>query len=197
MIKKCDDLKMNSRENIYCHFFASPFQSIAIVWTRTSGEVKIRRIILPNGRRSASELVNQIYPSADIEKCDQIHEIADNIVRFLNGEDIHFSLNSLDWDCIKPFQKKVLLAEYDVPRGWITTYQRLAAHLDNPKAARAVGNALRNNPFPIIIPCHRAIRSDGTPGGFQGGSAMKQILLELEGIKFSSAGRILNGRYYY
>jgi methylated-DNA-[protein]-cysteine S-methyltransferase len=50
-----------------------------------------------------------------------------------------------------------------------------------------VGNALATNPFPIIIPCHRAIRSDGSLGGFQGATAMKRALLEREGIVFDAA----------
>ena len=90
-------------------------------------------------------------------------------MRVLTAEDIHFSLELLDCNLIRTFQIKVLLAEYNVPRGWITTYQRLAIHLGNPNGARAIGNALKNNPFPIIIPCHRAIQSDGKLGGFQGG----------------------------
>jgi methylated-DNA-[protein]-cysteine S-methyltransferase len=56
---------------------------------------------------------------------------------------------------------------------------------------------LARNPFPIIIPCHRAIRSDGRLGGFQGGPAMKRALLELEGVEISAAGRVLAERFYY
>lgn len=112
-------------------------------------------------------------------------------MRVLTAEDIHFSLELLDCNLIRTFQIKVLLAEYNVPRGWITTYQRLAIHLGNPNGARAIGNALKNNPFPIIIPCHRAIRSDGTLGGFQGGVMMKRALLEMQGIEFSAEGKVI------
>ncbi|MCJ7656672.1 MAG: MGMT family protein [Candidatus Atribacteria bacterium] len=53
------------------------------------------------------------------------------------------------------------------------------------------------NPFPIIIPCHRAIRSDRTLGGYQGGMEMKRALLEFEGIKISKTGKAITPRYYY
>ncbi len=63
--------------------------------------------------------------------------------------------------------------------------------------ARVVGNALARNPFPIIIPCHRAIKSNGALGGFQGGIKMKRALLELEGIEFSERGMVVTKRIYY
>jgi methylated-DNA-[protein]-cysteine S-methyltransferase len=91
----------------------------------------------------------------------------------------------------------VLLAEYEIPRSWVSTYGRIARSLGIPDGARAVGGALSRNPFPIIIPCHRAIRSNGELGGFQGGLRMKRALLELEGIGFSAEGKVLTERIYY
>jgi methylated-DNA-[protein]-cysteine S-methyltransferase len=78
----------------------------------------------------------------------------------------------------------------------MSTYQRIAGHLGNPQAARAVGTALAHNPFPIIVPCHRAIRSDGTLGGFQGGMEMKRILLEMEGVPVDGSGRVVAGQLF-
>lgn len=188
---------MNSISNTFYKFILTPFKSLVIIWTKTTDQSKIQRIFLSNETVSATELAAQIYPQAEGQPCEQIDEIADKIVRFLNGEVIRFSLDILNWNLIKPFQRKVIIAEHGVPRGWLTSYQRLAAHLSNPKAARAVGNALKNNPFPIIIPCHRAIRSNGTLGGFQGGMKMKRALLEMEGIEFSAEGSILTKNFYY
>jgi len=173
------------------------FDPIAIVWKEIEGQPKIQRIFLSNEGVSANELVDQIYPYAKIRSCKKIDEIADKITLFLKGENIHFSLEIVDFDLLKPFQKSVLVAEHGIPRGWVSTYQRLANQIGNPKAARAVGNALKNNPFPIIIPCHRAIKSDGTLGGFQGGIRVKRKLLDFEGIKFSSRGRVISDRFYY
>jgi methylated-DNA-[protein]-cysteine S-methyltransferase len=95
------------------------------------------------------------------------------------------------------FQKKVLQAEYGIPRGWISTYGKIANHIGNINAARAVGRALASNPFPIAIPCHRAIRKNGELGGYQGGVEMKRSLLKMEGIKFTISGRALLDKIYY
>ena len=60
-----------------------------------------------------------------------------------------------------------------------------------------MGNALANNPFPLIVPCHRAIRSDRHLGGYQGGVKMKRALLEKEGIPFDDAGRVACAQFHY
>ncbi len=90
------------------------------------------------------------------------------------GEPVRFTLGLLDLGQCPPFQRRVLLAEYGIPRGRVSTYGRLAAGLGAPGAARAVGTALARNPFPIIIPCHRTVRADGDPGGFRGGAPPKR-----------------------
>jgi methylated-DNA-[protein]-cysteine S-methyltransferase len=79
----------------------------------------------------------------------------------------------------------------------VSTYGRIAAHLGIPGGARAVGNALATNPFPIVIPCHRAIRSDGTLGGYQGGLAMKRALLEQEGVTIDERDKVVSPRLCY
>ena len=113
------------------------------------------------------------------------------------GDDVRFSLDIARLDLCTEFQQKVLLAEYRIPHGSVSTYQRIAAHLGKPNRARAVGTALASNPFPIIIPCHRAIRSDGMLGGYQGGLKMKRTLLEQEGVQFDQAGKAIIGRIHY
>jgi methylated-DNA-[protein]-cysteine S-methyltransferase len=76
----------------------------------------------------------------------------------------------------------------------VSTYQRIAGHLGSPQAARAVGTTLAHNPFPIIVPCHRAIRTDGTLGGFQGGMEMKRALLERDSPKIKQLTFAILGR---
>jgi O-6-methylguanine DNA methyltransferase len=79
------------------------------------------------------------------------------------------------------FQWKVLSAVMSIPLGETRSYQWVAERIGHPKAVRAVGTALRKNPFPLIIPCHRVVRSDGTPGLYCGRSdGVKEKLLRLE-----------------
>ena len=101
---------------------------------------------------------------------------------FLNGADIRLSLDLLRLDLCSPFQQQVLRADHAIPRGSVSTYRLIAKHIGNPRSARAVGTAQATNPFPIVIPCHRVIRSDGTLGGYGGGLEMKRRILEMEGI---------------
>lgn len=79
-----------------------------------------------------------------------------------------------------PFQKKVWDHIQHIPYGKTQTYNDVAQGIGHSKSSRAVGNALHVNPIPIIIPCHRVIRSDGGLGGFGGGIDMKQKLLDFE-----------------
>ena len=82
------------------------------------------------------------------------------------------------------FQIKVWKAISKIPRGQVRTYKELAKLIKKPKASRAVANACGKNPYPIKIPCHRVIRSDGSLGGYsgKGGINTKRKLLKLEGI---------------
>ncbi|WP_434800380.1 methylated-DNA--[protein]-cysteine S-methyltransferase [Corynebacterium aquatimens] len=67
-----------------------------------------------------------------------------------------------------------------MPYGETATYSQLAALAGNPRAVRAAGTACATNPLPIVVPCHRVVRADGTVGNYAGGPAMKRFLLELE-----------------
>lgn len=80
------------------------------------------------------------------------------------------------------FQKKVWNAIYKIPYGKLTSYGLLAKAIKKPKASRAVGNAVGQNPITIIIPCHRVVWNNGGIGGFGGGLNRKRFLLNVEGI---------------
>ena len=86
------------------------------------------------------------------------------------------------------FERDVLVATFEIPRGRVSTYKRIAERVGRPRACRAVGNALHKNPLAPIIPCHRVVKSDGSLGGFGKGVEVKRRLLEEEGI------RIRNGK---
>lgn len=96
------------------------------------------------------------------------------------GQNIDF--NPLQHDNKKNFSFRVLKEVSKIPSGEVKTYKEIAEKL-NSKAYRAVGNALNKNPLPLIIPCHRVVRSDMSLGGFRGGSEMKKELLKSEQVK--------------
>jgi methylated-DNA-[protein]-cysteine S-methyltransferase len=78
------------------------------------------------------------------------------------------------------FSRKVLAATGKIPYGSVSTYRDVAAKAGNARAARAAGNALRQNPVPIVVPCHRVLRTGGALGGYGGGLDVKRWLLDLE-----------------
>jgi methylated-DNA-[protein]-cysteine S-methyltransferase len=117
--------------------------------------------------------------------------------QFLDGHAVTFHLDRMAMEVCGEFQRNVLMAEYGIPRGWVSTYGLLARRVGAPGGARAAGRALATNPFPIVIPCHRAVRSDGSVGGYQGGGRMKRALLEMEGVEFDAGGRLKLNRVYY
>ena len=81
------------------------------------------------------------------------------------------------------FERAVLLKTLEIPRGEVRTYSWVAKEIGHPRAVRAVGSALANNPIPLLIPCHRVVRSDGIIGNYgAGGPSNKKALLSLEGV---------------
>jgi methylated-DNA-[protein]-cysteine S-methyltransferase len=169
----------------------------SVVWQETEKGPKVQRVFLPREQTSAEKLVQVTFVDPHPLSCPAITDLGKRIQSFLEGEAVDFGLEVIALERCSEFQGRVLLAEHKIPRGWVSTYGRVARSLGIPGGARAVGGALAHNPFPIIIPCHRAIGSNGELGGFQGGLKMKRALLELEGIEFSPAGKVLMRKVYY
>ncbi|MCJ7725329.1 MAG: methylated-DNA--[protein]-cysteine S-methyltransferase [Acidimicrobiia bacterium] len=89
----------------------------------------------------------------------------------------------LDLRSVTPFQARVLMKTAEIPRGEVRPYGWVAGEIGSPSATRAVGSALARNPMPVVIPCHRVVRSDGVLGRYSmGEDANKQRLLEAEGL---------------
>lgn len=176
---------------------STPFGSLGVIWARVNNHPKIVRILLSKPGFSAEKRVSELYPNSQAASCAEIDDVTDAIKGFLKGDEIEFSLDVVKLDLCSTFQQLVLSAEHHIPRGSVSTYQLIARHLGKRNGARAVGNALANNPFPIIVPCHRAIRSDRHLGGYQGGPQMKRTLLEKEGLSFDAAGRVSCEQFYY
>ena len=175
----------------------SAFGTLGIVWRGTEEGPRVSRVLLPNEQIPVQDLVGMTFPDANPLSCPAIVELGERIQCFLEGDAVGFELDLMALERCSEFQRRVLLAEHRMPRGLVSTYGRIAIRVGVPGGARAVGGALARNPFPIIIPCHRAIRSDGQLGGFQGGLRMKQSLLELEGVEVAQTGKVLMDRLYY
>ena len=94
------------------------------------------------------------------------------------------SSNAVPFDLrgVSAFGREVLTKTREIPPGEVRPYRWVAAQIGNPKATRAVGTALANNPVPVLIPCHRVVRSDGTVGKYAFGSDRKEAILRAEGV---------------
>jgi len=145
------------------------------------------RTSLPNVDRDATEadLLAGLVRHPEDARFEKglFRPLQQRIIRYFAGENVDFSPDpAVCLDRIRPFGRKVLLACRKIAHGRTTTYSALATQIDSPDAARAVGGALAANPIPLIIPCHRVLRTDGRLGGFSapGGTATKQRLLQHE-----------------
>lgn len=103
---------------------------------------------------------------------------------FETGE-FSWDVESLDWQGVSAFHRRVLRACYRIPAGSVLTYGELASKVGSPKAARAVGAAMAANRWPLLIPCHRVVGSGGKLTGYSGigGLETKRRLLEMEAAK--------------
>lgn len=184
-------------ETLAYYMVPSPFGTLGVLWYRPEGDPKVLRLVLPGVPKSVEDRIRSAHPGIHPRSCRRMRRLGEDLKAFLHGSHVRFSLEALDLDQCGPFQQRVLRAEHRIPRGRVATYGGIARHLGIPRAARAVGRGLATNPFPIIVPCHRAVRSDGALGGFQGGLAMKRALLEMEGLQFTKTGKVLLDRIYY
>lgn len=175
----------------------SQFGPLVLLWAQTAAGPRVVRLLLPADGGLTEEGRELLQSMGNARASPPIRELARDIDRFLEGHNVSFPLAFLALDRCSPFQQRVLQAEHAIPRGWVSTYGRIARHLQVPGGARAVGRALATNPFPILIPCHRAIRSDGTTGGYRGGRSMKRALLAMEGVEVSMEGKVSTDRLYY
>jgi len=107
-------------------------------------------------------------------------ELAHRLRAHLSGVAISYEDIELDWEGVSAWQRTILEEARRIPWGETRTYGWITAHTGLPQAARAAGQALAGNRFPIVIPCHRVVRTDGSLGGYAGGVEVKRKLLALE-----------------
>lgn len=184
-------------EKTYYLISPSRFGEFAIIWYLWDDQPRITRLTLPGKRSQLETTLEKDHPRVEKGSRSELKILAGDIRRYLEGAELQFDLAWLAWEKCTDFQSRVLRAEYGIPRGWVSTYGRIARKLGIPRGARAVGNALATNPFPLLVPCHRAVRSSGALGGYQGGLEMKRSLLEMEGVGFHSPTKVSLNKVYY
>jgi len=168
----------------------SPFGRVGLAWTERRGGFKILRVFLPTRDVPMADHIRRSLPGSKRKSSEASGLILEGIRRVLRGRVFEYNLSVLDLEACADFQRRVLLEDRKIPRGMASTYGKIAERVGQPKGARAVGSALAANPFPLLIPCHRVVRSNGDLGGFQSGPQMKKALLEMEGVRFDPAGRV-------
>lgn len=141
----------------------------------------LRRVYLPEqSRASAVRGINKDF--ADTAEDERLMpELAGDIARFFLGESVEFDVR-FDWSGYGSFEVDVWRACSEIEYGSTGSYKSLSERVGRPGGARAVGNAMGRNPFPIVVPCHRVVKSDGSLGGYSGpgGVDFKRQLLEME-----------------
>ena len=137
--------------------------------------------VTDKGTYEARKMILSFHPDAT-ESMTPFKTIRTLLDRYLQGREVDFDVE-VDISHLGSFTRKVLNELRKIPYGETRSYGWLAKKVGKPGAARAVGQALKRNPIPIIIPCHRIIRDDGTIGGFSMGVNIKERLLALEGVK--------------
>lgn len=160
--------------------FKTDLGSVAIVWKKVNGIVKIVEIEITGPKLSAEQRVAVKYPQSSISTCGKVTQLSEKIKRYCQGKNEEFTLEMFDFNGIPKFRKDVYHALFNTKRGETLSYGELALISGYPGAARAVGTAMKNNPFPLIVPCHRVIKSDGSLGEFFGAEGMKKKLIEME-----------------
>ena len=133
--------------------------------------------------RSEVDFLERFDPLSRLQKNPQaVAQVMAQLSEYFCGARWQFDL-PVDLSSLTPFQRSVLDTACRIAPGSVWTYHRVAQEMGRPKSSRPVGQALAHNPIPIVIPCHRVIASDGSLGGYSGGSGLtaKRWLLRFEG----------------
>ena len=176
---------MSSKEKTIhgCSVLNTRIGSCAIAWR----ERTITGFQLPESspRKTMAKLRSRVGDVPKASPPQWVKKVIRQIQQHLRGKAFNFSQVTVALDTLPPFTRRVYQAARRISSGKIATYGQLAASSGSPRAARAVGNALAHNPFPLIVPCHRVLAANGRLGGFSafGGLKTKVLLLNIEGVK--------------
>lgn len=156
----------------------SPFGPLLLAKTHKG----LVRVGLPNQDRDEllADLAERVSPRV-LEAPRELDEVRRELDLYFEGKLDRFDL-PLDWRLSGGFRRRVLRAIDRIPYGQTRSYTEMARKAGNERAVRAAGTACGSNPIPLVVPCHRVLRTGGALGGYGGGLPMKQALLELEGV---------------
>lgn len=156
----------------------SPFGSLLLAKTQRG----LVRVGLPNQDRDELlvDLAERVSPRV-MEVPTELAEVQRELDLYFEGKLDRFEL-PIDWRLSGGFRQRVLKAINRIPYGQTRSYTEMARKAGNERAVRAAGTACGSNPIPLVVPCHRVLRTGGALGGYAGGLPMKQTLLELEGV---------------
>jgi methylated-DNA-[protein]-cysteine S-methyltransferase len=142
---------------------------------------------LPEAREpeTRARLLRRFPGAREASPPPEVQGALDGIAALLSGQPSHLETVSLDMDRVSPFHRRVYEVARTIPPGATLSYGEVAARLGEPGLARDVGQALGQNPFALIVPCHRVIAAGGKLGGFsaRGGASTKLRLLAIEGAR--------------
>jgi len=158
----------------------SPFGDLLVATTKT-GLVKVGFLHTGSEEAMLGELAERVSPRV-LHAPARLDDARRQIDEYFGGRRRRFDLRT-DRALIHGFARAVLAQTARIPYGSFLTYAEVAAEAGNPRAHRAAGSALARNPIPIVIPCHRVLRSGGVVGNYGGGPEMKARLLQMEGAE--------------
>jgi len=156
----------------------SPFGPLLLAQTKKG----LVRVGLPNQDQDELlvDLAARVSPRV-LEAPAELDAIRRELDLYFEGRLERFDL-PLDWSLSDGFRLRVQRAINRIPYGQTRSYTEVAAKAGNERAVRAAGTACGSNPIPLVVPCHRVLRSGGALGGYGGGLPMKRALLEMEGV---------------
>jgi methylated-DNA-[protein]-cysteine S-methyltransferase len=164
-------------------FADSPFGQLLVA----VGKRGLLRVAYPNESPEdvLVELAERISPRV-LESARSTDEVRRELAEYFEGRRRSFAVK-VDLSSMQGFSRRVLQQTARIPFGSVITYRDVATRAGSPRAVRAAGNALGANPVPIVVPCHRVIRTGGGLGGYTGGLDRKEALLRLEGVPHQGA----------
>jgi methylated-DNA-[protein]-cysteine S-methyltransferase len=152
-----------------------------LVATTPRGLIRIAYDADESTDRALEELARRVSPRV-LEAPAALDPVRRELDEYFAGKRTGFDI-PIDWRLHDGFSRRVLRATARIPFGKVLTYGEVAAKAGSPRGSRAAGNALGSNRMPIVVPCHRVVRTGGKIGGYTGGLERKEYLLELEGVR--------------